>query len=228
MPTTANDVFMSILAMDSYNRGYAVGIAGLGGIGSTIGSATLSFQSGVEANDPERTASFYAAAYDWNGTTVISYRVTDSALDAWTGWAVAAGVAADGPAYVPGSQAALAADFYTAVTNQGLYDGAASNVILTGHSQGGGLAGYISALTGTSATIFDNMPYSAAAFVTWLAHAAYETGIAIVDMLDGDGNLLPDYTPPSSLGITSVHVDGEILQAARALEPEAAAWGSLQ
>lgn len=218
--------------MDSYNRGYHAGLgSGIDGLGSAsdgtvkIGNATLSYNlADANMDAAGAAANFYAVAYQWGSQTVIAYRGTDAILqDAWTGWAVGAGAAIDGPAYAPGSQAGLAIDFYTSVTGEGVFDGAATNVILTGHSLGGGLAGYIGALTGTSATIFDNMPYSAAAFVTWLAHAAYQTGIAVEDMLDGNGNLLPEYAPPSSSGITSFNVDGEILEAVRMLEPNAAA-----
>ncbi len=35
------NLFLVILAMDSYNRGYGVGIKGLGGVGSGIGDATI-------------------------------------------------------------------------------------------------------------------------------------------------------------------------------------------
>jgi hypothetical protein len=64
-------VFKSILAMDSYNRGYNPGIQLSG---SMIGNAQI-------RNDPlpvgYESASFFAQAYTWNGETVISYRGTD-------------------------------------------------------------------------------------------------------------------------------------------------------
>jgi hypothetical protein len=67
----------AILAMDAYNRGYNPGIAGLGEMGSQVGTATV----GIDANDPEgvaQAAGFYGLAYEWNGETVISYRGTDN------------------------------------------------------------------------------------------------------------------------------------------------------
>ncbi len=46
-----SDVFLSILAMDSYNRGYGSGLSGLPQTG-TIGSATI----GQNADDPAGVA----------------------------------------------------------------------------------------------------------------------------------------------------------------------------
>lgn len=64
----SNDLFMAILAMDSYNRGYN---AGIDIIGNQIGNATLS----INADDPEgvaRAASFFAQSYQLaDGNTVI-------------------------------------------------------------------------------------------------------------------------------------------------------------
>jgi hypothetical protein len=65
----SDDLFLAILAMDSYNRGYN---AGVNITGSQIGNATLL----RNADDPEgvaRAASFFAQAYQLaNGNTVIS------------------------------------------------------------------------------------------------------------------------------------------------------------
>lgn len=73
-------LFLAILAMDSYNRGYGVGVEGLDEEGQ-IGNATIiptPSQAGWEA------ANFYAIAYDMTGVAgftagerVISYRGTD-------------------------------------------------------------------------------------------------------------------------------------------------------
>ena len=70
----SEDLFLSILSMDAYNRGYNVGVTIAG---DQIGNATLL----SNADDPEgiaRAASFFAQSYSWNGKTVISYRGTDS------------------------------------------------------------------------------------------------------------------------------------------------------
>lgn len=75
------DVFLSLLALDSYNRGYGQNVKLDASDSSTqqdekgrrIGNATIL----RDANDPEgiaQAAGFYAIAYTWNGETVISYR----------------------------------------------------------------------------------------------------------------------------------------------------------
>lgn len=73
---TSSTVFKALLAMDAYNRGYSVGMVVPGG--SQIGTATVIDQSGTTAGTPGFDAGFYAVAYNWNGTTVISYRGTDA------------------------------------------------------------------------------------------------------------------------------------------------------
>lgn len=41
----SDDLFLAILSMDSYNRGYGTGLEGLGGVGSQIGNAKIIDQS---------------------------------------------------------------------------------------------------------------------------------------------------------------------------------------
>ena len=144
--TMNRDVFLSILAMDSYNRGYGAGVNGLAQSGK-IGTATI----GKNADDPEgvsKAAGFYAIAYDWNGEKVISFRGTDfgevesGARDVLNGWSMFTGFGTD-------SQASLARDFYRRVTgldfiSSAVSVGAGSDITLTGHSLGGGLAGFVS------------------------------------------------------------------------------------
>ena len=86
------DLFLAILAMDAYNRGYGAGIANLGAEGSWLGEAKIIRQSDVDPNTPGVDAGFYAVAYEWGDKTVISYRGTDSfelsnpANDVLNGW----------------------------------------------------------------------------------------------------------------------------------------------
>ncbi len=89
--TVSKDLFLAILSMDSYNRGYGAGIGettdGLGSAsdGSVkIGAATVSYNlEDAGLADTAQAAGFYAIAYDVdasgvdgfdNDTTVISYR----------------------------------------------------------------------------------------------------------------------------------------------------------
>lgn len=135
----SKDLFLAILALDSYNRGYNAGVSGLSdNLGTEIGSARISGRP----NDPTAAAAvgFYATAYTWNGETIISYRGTDNfgpfeqdnsgASDIWTGWSLALG-------FIDDTQAAHAIAFYDDVVGQSVYDRAPSSVVTTGHSLGG-------------------------------------------------------------------------------------------
>lgn len=109
-----NDLFLAILSMDAYNRGYNHGIEGLGELGSGIGNATIITDSETTpaTSDTGDLLNFYAAAYNYNGETIISYRGTDNPAildigtgDFWTGWLFGTGVTA-------GTQLELARDIY--------------------------------------------------------------------------------------------------------------------
>ena len=82
----SRDLFLSILSMDAYNRGYNPGIAGLSdAAGTQIGGAVI---QNVPLPDGAVPASFYGLAYKLTeavgtsgnlialGTTIISYRGT--------------------------------------------------------------------------------------------------------------------------------------------------------
>ena len=84
--TMSKDLFLSILSMDAYNRGYIPGITGLSDAnGTRIGTATIKDASTSVVDSTEVAASFYAISYTIGagvdgitpGTTVISYRGTD-------------------------------------------------------------------------------------------------------------------------------------------------------
>ena len=107
----SKDVFLSILAMDSYNRGYGAGISDAGdsdpdGLGetknvSTVGTAIVSYTiTDADLSNEAQASGFYAIAYTVGGgveglaagTTVISYRGTDAGWDYLKGWAVGGGL----------------------------------------------------------------------------------------------------------------------------------------
>jgi hypothetical protein len=114
------ELFLAILSMDSYNRGYEPGIdLGLNSdaIGTGVGNATISASNG---NTEAQAAGFYAIAYDVAGlggasgtTRVLMYRGSDTfAALPWdpTGGDINGGYGiALGSPYGP--QALLAAEF---------------------------------------------------------------------------------------------------------------------
>ena len=139
------DLFLAILAMDSYNRGYGEGISGLVPSGN-LGKAQIINDSLALGGTPDdrldAQSSFYAIAYDMTGASgfadgerVIAYRGTDAILggDLLYGWTLGGGLAT-------ASQGQLAIDFYNAVRGGDLFDAHESTITTTGHSLGGGLA----------------------------------------------------------------------------------------
>jgi hypothetical protein len=146
------DLFLAILSMDSYNRGYGQGIRNLADSGQIGGASILTFPNSVRAG--WEAAGFYALAYTVSGvsgiadgTTVIAFRGTDGfsgsvangGSDAWNGFGVAFG-------FATGLQAELAVRFHQSVAKND-YDPStrSSNIAVTGHSLGGGLAGLVAA-----------------------------------------------------------------------------------
>ncbi len=145
--TISKDLFLALLSLDAYNRGYGAGIDGLGGGGSKIGTATVG--SDELLPDGAQAAGFYAVSYDTPYGTVISYRGTDNftyddvrgASDITKGWTIGAGLTGENPWGIA-AQSGLTIDFYDAVVGDDEpYDLYGQKPIVTGHSLGGGLAG---------------------------------------------------------------------------------------
>jgi hypothetical protein len=144
------DLFLAILSLDSYNRGYGVNVKGLFSTGY-LGRARLKQESNTNENSTEVASGFYAIAYelpvgyiDGLTGTVISYRGTNFNFnwnpftflnspiigDVISGWSVGLGL--------PGKQAEYALEFYNAVAPDTV-DPRYANITTTGHSLGGGL-----------------------------------------------------------------------------------------
>ena len=199
-------LMMSLFALDAYSRSKNdddlkddVRLFGLGSDGSVLGDATIVATENVPGS------SFVAVAYSWNGKTVLSFRGTDAANiwldgDIWNGWSLGAG-------FDIASQAGLAASFYEAMTGQSLFAPASGNVILTGHSLGGGLAGYLSALNGTKAYGFDHMVFGPAAEARLASHLH---SLGITDPTEQQLAALGIRLPDASKFI-GTHVENEIL-----------------
>jgi Ca2+-binding RTX toxin-like protein len=182
-----SEVFMSLLALDAYNRGDAPGV-NLNG--SEIGRARVLAPSsfGVTAEQLAlwQSSGFSATAYELGGAKIISYRGTNfdfdtsslsalylspGARDITQGWTVGAGFAI-------GTQPQLAIEFYEQVTGiPSIYDTNGGTTTLVGHSLGGGLAGFVGALGLVHTYAFDHMPFLQAA-------AAQATSVALARALD--------------------------------------------
>jgi Ca2+-binding RTX toxin-like protein len=178
------NVFRAILAMDSYNRGYApsvrIDLSGTSPIGRWIGTAEIINDStNAIALATTRRVGFYASAYSWNGETIISYRGTNAdpgdsiaeflasplVDDIWNGWSLGTGFAG-------AEQGQLALQFYQAVAGGDSFYEPQPLVTLTGHSLGGGLAGFVGALSGNRVYAYDHMPFGIAAYAQAIADAA--------------------------------------------------------
>jgi Ca2+-binding RTX toxin-like protein len=154
----------AILSMDAYNRGYLPAIKGLEAFGNQIGGATLRTDVLLPAGSLE--SGFFAQAYTLaNGKTVISYRGTntDNASplqnDKDYGWPLGGGTIGVLPWTDSGqSQAILAIKFYRAVAGEANSPYAA-NITTTGHSLGGGLAGFVATIYGKQSAVYDSMAY---------------------------------------------------------------------
>ena len=164
-----SELLKAILSLDVYNRGYLPDLF-LGefsdSIGTKIGNAEI-YRNGGGAE--AQSKGFYAAAYSYEGETIISYRGTDELVDLddpiiggdiWNGYGVGAGSP-------EGNQAALAFQFYRqvadALANETNSNPFTANIALTGHSLGGGLAGLVGAVYHKSGVLFNNMPFEEAA-----------------------------------------------------------------
>lgn len=212
-------LFKAILAMDSYNRGYGEGVRLTG---TQIGSALISIDSSVLINDAsgsfqDEPAGFYARAYKYNGYTIISYRGTDQLFDdpkmgiggdIDNGWGIGAGSPF-------GPQANLGIAFYKAVVGTG-GNHLLNNIIVTGHSLGGGLAGFVGGLYGKNGTVFDSMAYQDAAN---RAHDIYgsinPSDQALVLQALALKNHIYGTSAPWDVnyaGIKAIHMDDEILE----------------
>lgn len=177
----------AVLAMDVYNRGVnpalVVSFSRIGDYQLVAGSVTSTADS------------FQAATYQLVGdptTRILAFRGTDDLADvpSWLGGAGLVGW----PTQFPDAEAYYKAWATTA------------HVSLTGHSLGGGLAGYVAALNDKPAYAFDAMPFEFAAEVRY-------------DQLHGFWGALTSDAHARYDGIHMVSVSGEILQYVRAAAP---------
>lgn len=209
----SNELFHAILAMDSYNRGYGAKLTGLSdAIGTKLGNATVIGSAGDAAAQAD---GFYAIAYELNGQKIISYRGTDdtsvlsSASDLWNGWVQGAGVIS--------SQSEDAIQFYERIAGKSVFE-QNPGVVTTGHSLGGGLAGYVGALSNGEAYIYDAMPFGAASITRVIKEQ-----IEQANWVTGPAELTAFLTTqlsrfvqmPDADKVNYISVDGEVLSGVR-------------
>jgi len=197
-----DNLFLSILAMDAYNRGPGNRRdPSLGSIvsSSKVGKATLIYESD---SDDQDDYGYSSVAYSWNGKKIIAYRGTDDTdifqdtSDIWNGWTTGGGFI--------GTQAQLALETYTQVTGKSVTV-ADTSVILTGQSLGGALAGFVSAVSGTNGVLFDHMAFTDAAYAkAALLGSALHTDKQNAFYVEGDilalnriHDLTPNYQVPT-------------------------------
>jgi hypothetical protein len=203
MAATSEDLMRAVLALDAYNRGYSPGMTlpNQASIGTSSVLTDSSKLIGPAAND----AGFYAVAYQWDGEIVVSYRGTrfDGVLGpAWNdivnGWTLSFG-------YAQASQGQYALQFYDDVLQK-----IGGDVVLTGHSLGGALAGFVADVSGAQADVFNNMAFGSAVVAEAADHAESQ-GQSIYNAFS--------YVPSSSSNVRQFIVSGEIATADRALNP---------
>jgi Ca2+-binding RTX toxin-like protein len=166
-----SDLFLGLLTLDAYSRGHAPALLGrfdpasgtVAPLGDALGDAVLLFDTGGDA--PSALIGFDAAAWRISGGAgdsynVIAYRGTDDALDPAYGWPLGGGDIAS-------PQAVAALNFYDNLLDAGL---GSVETVFTGHSLGGGLAGYVAGINSLSAAVFDSMAFQAGAIIYAAAH----------------------------------------------------------
>lgn len=145
MPTDPNtNLAYALLALDSYNRGYGTSVRDTDdpdNLDDPIDEAKIGDWVVIDSKkDAEAEAiGCYAIAYrnETTGEIVIAYRGTDNpSVDILQGYGIAIGSPTN-------PQAIMAMEFFNAVTGRvpGTEPGSFPNVVVTGHSMGGGIAG---------------------------------------------------------------------------------------
>lgn len=220
------DVMLNaVLSMDAYNRGYGAGILVDNISPFQTGSAYFVADSS-ELSSSHEDIGFYAVAYDvydsasQEHSTVISYRGTDhpnplaNDSDVTNGWLVGAG-------NYNASQATMAVRFYKAIVQDYLAVADDLNTVgiyTTGHSLGGGLASYVSAIYGQTATAFDSMEYlTAVENMHFYATEILETDPQYITISKPIIDLIYDVAGPQDVWdidhtkVTAYHLQGEVL-----------------
>lgn len=209
----SDSLWYAILAMDAYGRGYdAMRPVLSDAIGTKLGNATVIGSAGDATAQKD---GFYAIAYELDGQKIIVYRGTDDpsifsrSSDLWNGWVQGAGIIS--------TQSEDAIRFYERIAGQSVFK-ENPGVVTTGHSLGGGLAGYIGALSNGEAYVYDAMPFGAASITrvikeqieqaNWVTGPAELTAFLTTQL--SRFVLMPDADK-----VNYISVDGEVLGGVR-------------
>jgi Ca2+-binding RTX toxin-like protein len=238
---------LALLSLDAYSRGVNAKLQTKSGLALDEQIGTFTWQLTSDDMPGASAVGFSASSYTLSdGETVIAYRGTDlnfdsvdgalgSIFDVLTGWTSSFGVFGSDVSQIK-LQPYYAENFYELVTNKDLHTGEAvnageatlSNVIITGHSLGGSLAGYIGSLSHSETVIFNEIPYLGLALTSaindFLGPLVDPTDVQnltnqLVDLLNGDAEILDGFNLPTGSNITSYRTFGEIAEAARILGP---------
>lgn len=203
----------AILSLDVYNRGYGQGIKGLdlrNRIGNVIVINDSAELGNVGDTRLDQSVGFYAVQYRFDGRTIVAYRGTDERTidtginDIIYGWPLGVGD-------IDSGQAGLAIDFYrfaVGTTTTGIpRNPFNANITLTGHSLGGGLAGYVGMLYGKTAYVYDTMAFELG------ANIAYANAAVVGDPFGYRQQIYGQYAPraPSAAGIVASEAVGQAL-----------------
>ncbi len=150
-------------------------------VGSYVGQAqVISIEQGADG--------FYAVAYKVGSEIIISYRGTDDFGTDASAFPMGVGAAVT-------SQGNQAIEFYKAVAALPAASGA--SIVTTGHSLGGGLAGFVAGLFGLDARVFDSMSHQLAATNAYnlsdIANPGYEADLHSL-IYDSGTPWSPDFT----------------------------------
>jgi hypothetical protein len=228
----STELLSAILALDAYNRGDN---RKLEVEGDRIGTAEITTDELDQAairRAEWADYGFEATSYRLdNGDLAIAFRGTDDAPDLVYGWPLGVGWAWAG-------QSGLTVDLYEAVAGHDIHDEAGIKPLVTGHSLGGGLAGYASLLSGSTGYTWDHMPFGFAAYLQYagkvfmvllenlvqgeasLTEAGKATLQLVIDFLRPQldelvsDNLLPEFPDPVSDALDGIVGEDNLLRAA--------------
>lgn len=221
------ELFLAILAMDSYNRGYdtlidlrdidsdGTPIDNSDTIDIRIGDAQILRDSSILLSEKgdrlDISIGFYAAVYEYKTEIVISYRGTDNLNislsnvvpdDIEHGWTLGTGNTSS-------EQGRMAVSLYKAVADEFASSGSSNNyfdpnISTTGHSLGGGLAGYVAALYGKEAQLFDSMAFQRSAEKTANFRVELEGEGGVRESVEIKPSQVATYVQPEGMTIVSI------------------------